>query len=596
MKITKSILSIAVILSLILPCLAQADGMVIPQPSYEIYENEQKAVIYYEDGVETMIISIQFEGNTKDFAWIVPTPALPKVSKAPDELFTSLDELTKPEEIYSDYGIPLGLGGVQAPSRESTVTVIETQKIDYYDITTLAATDAEALNEWLNEHGYTMPDTAEYILDSYIDNEWYFVAVKIDSDYLVSESVSDQLAEGHATPLKMVFETDKIVYPLKISSVTSDDYDWDIDYETTSGVAPTYEDGKVDAGKAIDLGEDDILSYNISDDFINKQGTIKLWAKLYNNYLAYGKIRQLAGVMSDDNSEILEFRVDKNNKIEFIIFDAGGNFKIYQTEQVITENEWTHLAVTWEEDQIPKIYINGQAAEVLLYVDQDQSGQLFGMEGILYLGRKNDDDYPLKGLLDEVYISNKTETADEIATSYNNGEGVTLTSDNNTTFLAHFERSLTVEPAGDELDYSTEVATSYELKTKSTASSSDKVGILIYVLADGKKELTNFTTDYAGWVKKKDLQKWATDDNGDPWLDPPSDKYFLTRLSRNMTRSQMTSDLYIQAADNNDEVNAPKEATSTQMMKFFIIIGIGAVLIIILIIVIIIQAQKKRHL
>ena len=198
------------------PLAVSADGMIVPPAGYYIWETEQRAVIFYEDGTEELVLSISFQGNAKDFAWIVPTPTRPEVRKASNELFDALDELTTP--IY-DYYEPMPLMyGVEQRGIEDKVWVVETKQIEYYEIVVLEARESEALTDWLNKNGYNYPQEGKYVLESYIKNGWYFTAVKINDEYL-SSNVAEQLRSGRAVPLSLKFTTDKIVYPLKISSV-----------------------------------------------------------------------------------------------------------------------------------------------------------------------------------------------------------------------------------------------------------------------------------------------------------------------------------------------------------------------------------------
>lgn len=200
----------------LLPSITHADGGIMPEPYYWMRETGQKAVIVFENNTETLIISTTFEGDAKKFAWIIPTPSQPKVSKAPYNLFSSLEKLTETERNY--YPQPLGVMEM-APSAEKGVTVIEEKKVDIYDITVLSATDKNSLYDWLKENGYNYPASGKYILDDYINNNWIFTAIKIDSESLTV--AQEQLRRGTANPIKLVFSSDKIVYPLKISAVTT---------------------------------------------------------------------------------------------------------------------------------------------------------------------------------------------------------------------------------------------------------------------------------------------------------------------------------------------------------------------------------------
>ena len=207
-----------IILSLFLPGIVSADGVIFPPPNYYVAETDQKAVLFYDKGVETLILSITFTGNAKDFAWVVPTPSRPEVDKASSELFLSLEELTRPPRgrQWTD-GYNLGA----APTMEkSAVEVLETKEVGIYEIKVLAASKADALAKWLSENGYQFPEKGGYVLEDYIKNKWYYTAVKIRPE-VVWKDITEKLRTGQAAPLKLTFKSDKIVYPLKITSLTS---------------------------------------------------------------------------------------------------------------------------------------------------------------------------------------------------------------------------------------------------------------------------------------------------------------------------------------------------------------------------------------
>lgn len=217
MNRTLSLVVILTLFALFAPLAVKADGMIMPPPDYWMYESGQRAVLLYDEKSksETLVVGIQFQGNAKDFAWILPVPSEPVVSQGSEEIFTSLDQLTGRSGYMESY-LNVGLGA--AKDSEQPVTVVRTQTIDYYSVATLKSTDSRALAAWLNENGYQYPAGSEYILNSYITNQWYFVAVKIDASSLAQGQAA--LHQGSATPLKLVFSARNPVYPMRISSVT----------------------------------------------------------------------------------------------------------------------------------------------------------------------------------------------------------------------------------------------------------------------------------------------------------------------------------------------------------------------------------------
>lgn len=260
-----------------------ADGLMVPPPGYWIEETEQRAVIFHEGNQETLILSVTFRGDAKDFGWLIPFPTRPEVDKSTDELFVALQELTQPiYRIQKEEGlepIPLGM-------EEKGVTVWETKKVDIYQIAVLSSTDKDSLARWLNENGYQYPPSQAYILEEYINNGWYFVAAKINTESL-GELVEAQLREGHATPLKMTFETDKPLYPLKISSVMSD-------FQQKTGEAVGGEEIQIIPPRPRRVGVD-VLLYIFSD----HKSYLPGFNTVYAGWVKREKIENLAQIQGE---------------------------------------------------------------------------------------------------------------------------------------------------------------------------------------------------------------------------------------------------------------------------------------------------------
>ena len=595
MKIFKAFLLLICVLVLTAPSLAFADGMIIPPENYWMDETGQKAVIFYDKGVETLVLSTSFQGNAADFAWIVPTPSKPEVSKGSDELFTSLQDLTGTDYRYTDtYG--LGIESVGSTG-EKSVTVVETKKIDYYDVTVLSATAKDALVTWLNDNKYDYPEAAGYILNSYIENNWYFVAMRINTESLEWKGVAQQLREGHATPVILKFETKNIVYPLKISAAMSatgqsglnnansntnsntnnnsnTNINTNVNVNTntnTSATTPVYITGKF--GEAVNVSTQETLSFDATGGFSPAQGTIEMWLRpdvTWNN--GTEGYWELINVVNGEGQDIFELRRAKSstaNQIQIIGYLGNGGYNSWYTSLDDSFNwdyqKWYHLAVSWSTGATPAIYINGIAKPVVGGSESSAGWTIRNYSsGTMYIGQRGNypSIYPARASIDEVRIASTTKSADEIGEAYtqNTIPGVELF----TLFLAHFNGSLKEEKSGNNVDYQT----SGQVKGVSTdelalnigelgyPSSSSTMPITLYVFAEHKKAISGFTTYWANWVKKKEIQKLATDDQGNNWINPLKGKYFLTKLSRQMSYSQMTEDLYFRDASDNKKVGS----------------------------------------
>ena len=149
--------------------------------------------------------------------WIIPTPSLPKVEKANEEIFENIAELAMPQKEYATGDFGTFSGNLQ--EKAGVVVVIETKKVDYYEVTTLVSSDKDTLVKWFNENNYSYPEEYSYVLEYYINKNWFFTAIKVSPESQGSTEVIEDLKEGHPTPIKMEFLSDQIVFPLKISSV-----------------------------------------------------------------------------------------------------------------------------------------------------------------------------------------------------------------------------------------------------------------------------------------------------------------------------------------------------------------------------------------
>ncbi len=157
-----------------------------------------------------------FQTNARDFGFLVPTPSKPEVKEAPNELFATMDEWTKPEVIFRNvYGPPSGskfgggrgmapMGAAPAPA----VRVVDAGRVGNLNFTVLEANNAQALTNWLMDNGYaTRPALTEW-LERYIEQKWFITAFKIATGGGGLERVADRAVH-------MAFQTEKPFHPYR---------------------------------------------------------------------------------------------------------------------------------------------------------------------------------------------------------------------------------------------------------------------------------------------------------------------------------------------------------------------------------------------
>ena len=189
------------------------DGCFVWRRGADLNEPSQKAIIYWREGKEVLILQVKYEGQAEDFAWIVPLPAQPEVT-AIDADKSPFAEIS----LYTQIRLRRGRGGksIAAAESEEMVTVLERKIVGIYDLAVLSASDPGALNK-CNNNGYAFPIERRDLLEHYTKKNWVYVAMRIDPNALEKDEV-EKLKVGELQPIRFAFAVDEMVYPLKISS------------------------------------------------------------------------------------------------------------------------------------------------------------------------------------------------------------------------------------------------------------------------------------------------------------------------------------------------------------------------------------------
>ena len=203
-----------------------ADGcFVIPKFVWDkhrdINEPTQKAIIVHGAGQEELILQVKYDGPLEEFGWLIPVPNLPTVKKGSMECFYELSKFTqkKMEPRWQYNSASLSKGAHGGEEEEPPVKVVEIKTVGAYDIAVLSTKNAVALENWLKTNQFALPDNATDVIDSYVKQGWYFIAVKINLKNGSLYSTAKQLAGGELNPLQVSFASERCVFPLKISSL-----------------------------------------------------------------------------------------------------------------------------------------------------------------------------------------------------------------------------------------------------------------------------------------------------------------------------------------------------------------------------------------
>lgn len=179
---------------------AHACAMMVPAAGSLAASDAQRAL--FELGADAITVTYEatYAGNAADFAWVIAVPgAIETVAEGDADLLGELRAMSEPEVFVepADQGQASGCGcmeteydGARSMDAEAGgdnalggVEVTATGYAGDYEYVTLRAADADALVQWLDEHGYDStliaPAVATYVADP-LDYE--FVAVQLRPD------------------------------------------------------------------------------------------------------------------------------------------------------------------------------------------------------------------------------------------------------------------------------------------------------------------------------------------------------------------------------------------------------------------------------
>jgi hypothetical protein len=198
--------------------------------------NDATMVVMLRDGTRT-VLSMQndYAGPPEDFALVVPVPVVlqkENVKTLERSLFDRVDLMTAPrlveyweqdpcppeddfDEAYDDME---GGTGTRASSEEGGEDRFATQvkveakfAVAEYEVVILSATDAFALDGWLKEHRYRIPEGAEPVLRPYVAAGSKFFVARVDATKVPFEN-----GRARLSPLRFHYDSDTFTLPVRL--------------------------------------------------------------------------------------------------------------------------------------------------------------------------------------------------------------------------------------------------------------------------------------------------------------------------------------------------------------------------------------------
>jgi len=243
----------------------------------------QRAIIAHDGEYELLILQSKFEGEAKDFGWIVPVPSFPRISSMDEEIsheiFSAIDKISKPNLIsikklliYCIFIVAAGLIVVliaqtanrSAQGKGSTklffmgksstfifivlfilflsyffgnsmmsvflptfsisgkVRILDSRRIGICNVKVIQSDSSENLLLWLAENRYQYDESDRDVFNRYVEQGMCFVVAKITPDYLENAELKT-FRSSFLDPLVLLFRCREVFYPLALTGTIGKD-------------------------------------------------------------------------------------------------------------------------------------------------------------------------------------------------------------------------------------------------------------------------------------------------------------------------------------------------------------------------------------
>ncbi|HEY3779962.1 MAG TPA: DUF2330 domain-containing protein [Fimbriimonadaceae bacterium] len=178
-------------------------------PGKPVVFGDQTNIVIWDEATQTehFIRNANFRSGANDFGFIAPTPGKPELHEASNKAFYTLAALAPVVNRFKAMAGAGGFGGGR--SRADEVQVVQEADVAGYHATTLWSKSAQAVNDWMNEHGYVSTPEVEKWAERYCGRGWFLTAFKVTD--------KTKLAASTGT-IRMSFHTQNPYNPFYVPS------------------------------------------------------------------------------------------------------------------------------------------------------------------------------------------------------------------------------------------------------------------------------------------------------------------------------------------------------------------------------------------
>ncbi len=198
---------------------AEACGGCFVPPENNTVVTDHRMILSVGQGQSTLYDQIRYQGSPESFAWVLPITGEAQVGLSADVVFSALDSMTQVAVVAPPRNCPpppdCGAGNKsssaspapQAGADNGGVTVTKSEVVGPYETVQLQATNPQALNDWLQSNGFSLPNDVKPVVAAYVVEHFNFLAMKLRPGATVKSMRPVRVTTPGSTvtlPLRMV--------------------------------------------------------------------------------------------------------------------------------------------------------------------------------------------------------------------------------------------------------------------------------------------------------------------------------------------------------------------------------------------------------
>jgi len=211
-------------------------GFYVAKADSKLFNKSSKVVLARDGNNTVMTMASDYEGAPREFAVVIPVPTFierKQIGVVDMKTIDHLDAFTAPRlvEYHDDdpcrpvdlmalrRAVPMAAARVEGMAyrdgRYVGVTVEASYDVGEYDVSILSAQESDGLVNFLTDNGYQIPNGAQSVLTSYINQKMRFFIAKVNVERM------EKMGQVYLRPLQIRYETPKFMLPLRLGTVNA---------------------------------------------------------------------------------------------------------------------------------------------------------------------------------------------------------------------------------------------------------------------------------------------------------------------------------------------------------------------------------------